>query len=54
MLCKSLYLHLLASIHLLLLNVAVAVVTVTSRWHYSQVVMVYSHQFHLPAPAAKE
>lgn len=26
---------------------------VTSRWHCSQVVTVCSHQFHLPAPAAK-
>lgn len=45
----------LVSIHLLPPSVFVwALASVTSRWHCSQVVMVYSHLFHLPAPAAKE
>lgn len=35
-------------------EVVSALVSVTSRWHCSQVVRLHSHQFHLPAPAAKE
>lgn len=35
-------------------EVVLALVSVTSRWHCSQVVRLHSHQFHLPAPAAKE
>lgn len=43
------------SVNLLSPTVVVSLlVSVTSRWHCSQVVIVYSHHFHLPAPAAKE
>lgn len=42
------------SVNLLSPSVVVSLlVSVTSRWHCSQVVIVYSNHFHLPAPAAK-